>query len=360
MATVVCMIMSTDIANTSIRALKSAVVATVGMALLYPLFLKSAYATALLLGAASTRANSAGLIFAYCVAIGASFSVPVTAALVARRLGRLPVPTTSSRRWLQLSHLAFAAPPLYTSIGVLTYIAGAGDLDYPVWFLVWGTILIVVLCSPVDVTRIEVPPVRGTLRRFHGVAALAVLLTFVLAHLANHVLALWTPELHGQVMKLLELLYRQEVVEPLLVVVMSLLIASGLSMAWRYTAAPQEGFRTLQTLTGVYVAVFVASHLTAVFVMARWIEHIPTDWAFASGAPAGLIKDPWNVRLIPHYSIAVWAVLTHVGLGVRGVLTAHGGTPRAGKWVAISVAGLGALLSVLITAALLGLHLGAT
>jgi hypothetical protein len=353
------MIISTDIANSSIRALKGAVVATVGMALLYPLFLRSAYATVYLLETGSTRASSAGLIFTYFVAMGASFCVPVTAALMAWELGRLPMPTVSSRRWLRLSHLAFAAPPLYTLIGVLTYIAGVGDLDFPVWFLLWGTILIVVLRSPVDVSRVEVLEARSPLRRFHGVAALTVLWTFLLAHLANHLFALWTPELHGQVMKLLELFYRRNLVEPLLVVTVSLLIASGLSMAWRYTAAPQDGFRALQTLTGVYVAVFAASHLTAVFVMARWLEHIPTDWAFASGAPAGLIKDPWNVRLIPHYSIAVWAVLTHVGLGVRGVLCAHGRTPRAGNWAAIIMFGLGAILSALITAALLGVHLGA-
>ena len=340
-------------------ALRSAVVYTIGMALLYPLLLRSAYGTVHLLEAGSTRVNSVGLVFAYIVAIGASFSVPVVAALMALRLGRLPVLTVSSRRWQRLSHLAFAAPPLYTSTGVVTYIAGVGELDFFVWVFVWGTILILLLYSPVNASCLEVPQVRSPLRKFHGVAALAVLLTFVLAHLANHLLALWTPEFHGQVMKLLELFYRQKLIEPLLLLVMTLLVASGLTMAWRYTEAPQDGFRVLQTLTGAYLAVFVASHLTAVFVMARWLEHIPTDWAFASGAPAGLIKDPWNVRLIPHYAIAVWALVTHVGLGVRGVLLAHGGSLRSGNWVAISLAALGAMLSALITAALLGIHLGA-
>jgi hypothetical protein len=296
-------------------------------------------------------------MFSYLVAMGAAYSVPITAALLSRELGRLSIPTVSSRLWLRLAHLAFAVPPLYTSIGVFTYMAGAGDLDFPVWILIWGSILIVLLLSRTDAARPEVPKVRGAARSFHGVAAFAVLVTFVLAHLANHVLAVWSPQLHGQAMKVLELFYRQRLVEPLLVFMMSLLIASGGSMAWRYTATAQDGFRTLQTLTGMYIAVFVASHLTAVFVMARLLEHIPTDWAFASGAPAGLVKDPWNVRLIPHYSIAVWAVVTHVGLGIRGVLCAHGGTPRAGKWVVISMASLGAILSALITAALVGVHL---
>jgi hypothetical protein len=351
---------STQIADTHFRALKSAVGVTAGMALLYPLFLRSAYGSIHLLESTSSRASSVGLILAYIAAIALAFSVPVIAALSAMRLARLPAATANSLAWLRLSYLAFAAPPLYTAIGVFTYMAGVGDLDFTVWIFVWSTIVILAVYSPRDAPPIQAPQARNRLRRLHGVAALTVLLTFVIAHLANHVVALWTPELHGRVMKILEVFYRQELVEPLLIVAMILLVVSGLRMAWRYTAAPQDGFRVLQTLTGAYLAVFIASHLTAVFVMARWLGHIPTDWAFASGAPAGLIKDPWNERLIPHYAIGVWAVVTHVGLGVRGVMHAHGGSVRAGNLTAIIVTGFGAILSALITVALLGVHLGAS
>ncbi len=117
------------------------------------------------------------------------------------------------------------------------------------------------------------------------------------------------------------------------------------------------GFGTLQTLTGFYLAAFIASHLVAVFVMARWLENIPTDWNFASGAPVGLLKDPWNVRLIPHYSVAVWAVIAHVGLGARGVMRAHGTADRIADRFAWATIGVGAIVSALISAALLGVHL---
>ena len=353
-------IVDTDMRALNFRAPKCAVGLAAGMALLYPLFLRSAYGSVHLLESSGSRANSIGLILAYIAALALAFSVPIVAALSARRLARLPVAIANSGRWLRLSHLAFAAPPLYTAIGVLTYVAGVGDLDFAVWILVWGMILILAVYSPSKTASNQIRPVRNRLKIFHGIAALTVLMTFVIAHHANHVLALWTPELHGRVMKTLEVFYRQELVEPLLIVVMILLIATGLSMAWRYTAASQDGFRTLQTLTGIYLAVFITSHLTAVFVMARWLEHIRTDWAFASGAPIGLIKDPWNVRLIPHYAIGVWAVVTHVGLGARGVIHAHSGSVRAGDLTAVVMTGLGAILSALITVALLGVHLGAS
>jgi len=43
-----------------------------------------------------------------------------------------------------------------------------------------------------------------------------------------------------------------------------------------------------------------------------------TDFRSASDAPSGLRPDAWNVRLIPHYSLGVWFVITHLGLGLRG------------------------------------------
>jgi hypothetical protein len=163
--------------------------------------------------------------------------------------------------------------------------------------------------------------------------------------------------MHGREMHVLQVFYRATVVEPVLVLCMLLLIVTGVTLAWRHTAIQGDGYRRAQTLTGVYLAAFILSHMTAVFVYARWQMHIQTDWAFASGAPAGLLRDAFNVRLIPHYAIAPWAVLTHVGLGLRGVQRAHGLAERRANLWAKGMSAVGAIVSVLITLGLIGVHL---
>lgn len=64
----------------------------------------------------------------------------------------------------------------------------------------------------------------------------------------------------------------------------------------------------------------------------------------------------WNVRLIPHYSLGVWFVVTHMGIGLRGVLLAHRVSPAAANRVAWGVGGLGAVVAVTITIAQLSVH----
>ena len=73
-------------------------------------------------------------------------------------------------------------------------------------------------------------------------------------------------------------------------------------LLWRHTTARSDTYRSLQTTTGALLAVYLASHLTAVFILGRTVTGVDTTFLWASGAPTGLLPDPWNVRLIPHYS----------------------------------------------------------
>lgn len=68
--------------------------------------------------------------------------------------------------------------------------------------------------------------------------------------------------------------------------------------------------------------------MNSVFLYARTYLGIPTDWNFAIGAPTGLLHDPWNIRLLPHYALGVFLVLSHILSGLRVVLIAHGADLR--------------------------------
>jgi hypothetical protein len=111
-----------------------------------------------------------------------------------------------------------------------------------------------------------------------------------------------------------------------------------------------------KTSTGAFLTAFVVSHLNAVFILGRAVAKADTTFLWASGAPQGLLADAWNVRLIPHYSLGVWFVITHMGLGLRGVLLAHGVSPLAAGRVAWAVGAIGAALALTITVAQLRVH----
>ena len=73
-----------------------------------------------------------------------------------------------------------------------------------------------------------------------------------------------------------------------------------------------------------------------------------------------MLHDPWNVRLIPHYSLAVWLVITHAGLGARMVLLSHGRSRAVADRVAWALCGFGLVVSLIILAALLKVHVPQT
>jgi hypothetical protein len=64
--------------------------------------------------------------------------------------------------------------------------------------------------------------------------------------------------------------------------------------------------------------------MNSVFVFARLYLGIDSDWGFATGAPTGLIKDAWNIRLVPHYGLGIFFVLSHLAAGGRAVMLSHG------------------------------------
>lgn len=324
----------------------------------YPLFLGSAYGGMQRLPSAHSIQERFAATFMIAASLGAAFAVPLIAALAAGRIARGFSGSHADVQAYRLAHMVFAVPPLYTAVGVITGVLGIGALDFVIWLVLWlGLGLLAVTATTATVPNGAVPHGARAVA-VHGSIALAVVLAFLAWHLGNHALALWSPALHGWTMKRLEHVYRAEAVEPFLVLGMALLVATGLRLAWTHTMLRGDGYRRLQTLTGFYLAAFILSHLTAILVLARWQGHVDTGtWAYESAAPDGFLGNPWNPRLLPHYSIAVWAVMTHLGLGLRGVLRSHGVAERAANRVAQCAGIAGAAVSILISAALLGVHL---
>jgi hypothetical protein len=192
----------------------------------------------------------------------------------------------------------------------------------------------------------------------HGVTA-TVLFLYVSFHLTNHLYGLiGGPDAHAAVMKIGRAVYRSAVGEPLLVGAMLFQIATGVYLAWRWSAAAHDFQRTYQVASGAYLSLFILGHMNSVFIYARSVLGIPTDWNFAIGAPAGLIHDAWNIRLLPHYALGVFFVLGHIASGLRVVLIAHGVDRRNADRLWVACVAVSIIVAAAIIAGMCGVSFG--
>jgi hypothetical protein len=201
-------------------------------------------------------------------------------------------------------------------------------------------------------------PAVGRWRVAHGLTA-AILCLYVLFHLTNHLFGLVGPDAHATVMKIGRVVYRSGIGEPLLVTVMLFQIGTGLYLAWRWSAAAEGFHRTYQVASGAYLSMFILGHMNSVFIYARSFLGIPTDWNFAIGAPTGLIHDAWNIRLLPHYALGVFFVLSHIASGLRVVLIAHGVDRRNADPLWMICVAISIVVAAAIITGMCGVRIGA-
>jgi hypothetical protein len=180
----------------------------------------------------------------------------------------------------------------------------------------------------------------------------------VLFHVTNHLFGLVGPDAHAAVMKMGRMVYRSGVGQPLLVAAMLFQIGTGLYLAWRWSSARHDFQRTFQVASGGYLSLFILGHMNSVFIYARTFLGIPTNWNFAIGAPTGLIHDAWNIRLLPHYALGVFFVLSHLASGLRVVLIAHGVDRHKADRLWIAGAATSVAISAAIMAGMCGVRIG--
>jgi hypothetical protein len=327
-------------------------------ALGYPFFLKGYFL--------SLKAQGGPWLPALLLAL--AFGVPLLGFIAALRLGRVDRPDGAQLWGKRLALLAVAAPPVYTAAGVLLYMAGDPVADTTAWLLLWGALavvgLVAALRSPAAArgkglaeAAVATPAaVPARLRVAHGISALAILALFLAMHLSNHMAGLMGEAAHRQLMELFRVVYRAQIVEPLIVLLFLFQVVSGLALLRVHTARPADFFRTLQLASGAYLVLFILAHMNSVFFYARRFANIKTDWDFATGAPTGLLHDAWNIRLVPHYYLGVFLVLAHLALGARIVALNHGvSRAAADAWTKAGIA-LAALAALLIMLGMSGVH----
>ena len=133
-------------------------------------------------------------------------------------------------------------------------------------------------------------------------------------------------------------------------------MASGLMLFLSRMKTKVSGpFDVLQTTSGVYLGVFLTSHMTAAF--AARASGVDTNWLWLTNNGTTMLGNSPNVALLPHYFLGPLMVAIHVACGLRSVLHEHG-MRSTGDRAAGAIIALGTAASLVISAGLLGVHVG--
>jgi len=292
-----------------------------------------------------TRANVAlgsGLL---AMAIAWSVAGPFAGWLALNYLDRQQLDRRRNRLVVHGALLAAVTPPLFSLMGKIS------SNELLAWYLVTA-VAAVTAFLPVSESS-SAAPSMAVFRHIHASSAI-VLGLFAIAHVFNHSLAIVSLGTHTAVLHVLRLVYRQRIGQTILVAAVAVQVCTGLTMVWKYSLRRASPLRNLQLVSGIYLAVFLVSHLIAVFTIRQ--HGVDSDFAWASHAPAGLLGALSTVSLLPRYSLAVLAVFVHLACQARWNLSRVMSESAARK-ASYSVMALGGAASVVITLAACGVHL---
>jgi hypothetical protein len=304
--------------------------------LLYPLSI-----AAIVHSAAFSRSNAALGIPLLALSIAWSVAGPLAGWLTLNYLDQNKFDRGQCRLVVHGALMAAAAPPLFTGMRQISSHALAA------WYVTAAVIATAVL--------LPVPKTASTVRFRHIHAVSAILIaSFALAHVLNHSLGIISIPTHTAVLHVLRLVYRQRVIETLLVIAILGQVCTGSVMVWKSYLRSASPLRNLQILSGLYLAVFLVTHLYSVYTTRQ--HGIDTDFVWASSAPVGLLGKVSAVPLLPRYTLAVLMVFIHLACQARWNLVRVTSAARA-QQISYGLMALGGVASIVIGFAACGVHL---
>lgn len=186
------------------------------------------------------------------------------------------------------------------------------------------------------------------LHRFHRASA-CIIGAYMLVHLINHLLAIHSVEAHMAFMEAFRQLYRQPVVEFLLLGCVLFQIASGLYFIKNRWGRRDGFFERLQAVSGAYLAYFLLVHVGAV-LFGRVVLELDTNFYFAA---AGIHAPLYRWYFLPYYFLAVVAFFGHVACAVHW-LTRNRFSPEIRNRCGYAALGIGISVAALIVTAFSG------
>ncbi len=131
---------------------------------------------------------------------------------------------------------------------------------------------------------------------------------FITAHLSNHLLSFLGEAAHITFMDELRVIYRNFAVEFVLIASVIIQIFTGISLFFRKRKIAKGFFELLQIWSGLYLAIFLIFHVSAVFA-GRYLLNLDTNLYFGV---AGLNTFPYYLFFAPYYGLSIIALFGHI------------------------------------------------
>ena len=146
-----------------------------------------------------------------------------------------------------------------------------------------------------------------TINKIHTIAGISISI-FIGLHLFNHCFSLLGADKHIEVMTTLRPFYRNIFAESILFLAVAGQIYSGFKLFVVKKVIATTFFEKLQIWTGLYLALFLIIHLSAVLA-GRFMLRLDTNFYFGA---AGLNHFPVNLFFIPYYALAIISFFGHM------------------------------------------------
>lgn len=257
-----------------------------------------------------------------------------------------------------IAHLAFATPSLYVGFGNVAYYMFQAPSAAPIaWLVFWALVATIALLGPrASPTVTAMTPIgHRRLVLAHGISASAIVLLFIGPHLVNHVTGFWNGPLHVEVMSAVRRVYRNDIVQPILLALIGFQILSGATLLLRRMRMPSDLLGSIQTMSGIYVGIYILAHATAVFATRN--AGTDTNWIWLTYPKNSMLGSFSSLRLIAHYWVGPIAVMAHVACGLRMVLLQHDVSPATANRIPAILVTVGVVVSTVILLALLNVHI---
>jgi hypothetical protein len=177
-------------------------------------------------------------------------------------------------------------------------------------------------------------------RTLHRASAI-VLAFFVFLHLLNHLALAAGSDVHLLVMSGLRAVYRTWLGEAVLLACVGAQIYSGITLALP-RLRDVIARRDWQVVSGLYMAVFLAVHISAI-LWGRLYFGLDTNLWFGA---AGFHVWPWQLFFVPYYGLAIICFAAHVGYalsrltGIKALLPATALGAIAATLIVLLMSGL--------------------
>lgn len=145
-------------------------------------------------------------------------------------------------------------------------------------------------------------------KNLHRISGIIVSV-FVVAHLFNHAMAWFGIATHQRILEIFRVVYRQPIVEILLIGCFLFQAISGLKLIFRLRKKEEKTvFEKVQIYSGVILGLFILQHIAAT-IGQRFYFGFDTNFYFASRV---VLQNPIKWYFIPYYALGIMTFATHV------------------------------------------------